>query len=246
MILLAHGIPTPPFQVFRTGQEPLKRSLRFPMIVKLPSEGASMGLDYGSVVYNKAELRERILRLIAEYQQGALVEEYIDGREFTVGVMGNYPPYALPVGEIHFFGKVPIRLDEPDLEHFEMLKEVTGQHDLEFIGMESKSLAPADIPPDLAERIQRSAIAAYTAIGCKDWARVDMRMDKAGNISILEVNLEPGVAPDYIFAKMAFAAGWSYTDLINRILSHAVERYPHLSANTLTVPALPQLILQSK
>jgi len=245
MILMAHGVPTPPFQVFRTGQEPIKRNLHFPMIVKLPSEGASMGLDYESVVYNKVDLRQRIVRLIAEYQQGALVEEYIDGREFTVAVMGNRPPYALPVAEILFYGRVPIRLDEPDLEHFEMLKAVTGNPDLQYVPMESKSVAPADIMPDLAERIQRTAIAAYTAIGCQDWARVDVRMDKDGDIYILEVNLEPGVAPDYVFAKMAFAAGWTYTDLINRIVSHAAERYPHLSPNTLTVPT-QQLALQPK
>ena len=114
MILMAHGVPTAPFQVFRDANEPLKPELRFPLIVKLSSEGASMGLDYGSVVHNAVDLRERVAYLISAYQQNALVETFIDGREFTVAVLGNNPAYALPVAEILFFGKVPIRLDEPD------------------------------------------------------------------------------------------------------------------------------------
>jgi hypothetical protein len=151
------------------------------------------------------------------------------------------------VGEILFFGKVPIRLDEPDMEHFEMLKQVTGQHDLEYIGMESKSVAPADIAPELAERIQQTAIDAYNAIGCQDWARVDLRMDRDGNLYVLEVNLEPGVAPDYIFSKMAYAAGWTYPELINRILNHAIDRYPQLKGENALVLTTPrQLALSPK
>lgn len=249
MILIAHGIPTAPFQVFQSADEPLKPDLRFPLIVKLTSEGASMGLDYDSVVYNEADLRDRVARLITTYEQAAIVEEYIDGREFTVAVLGNQPAYALPVGEILFYGKLPIRLDEPELEHFEMLKQVTGQADLEYVGMESKSVAPADVSPELAERIQQTAIAAYNAIGCQDWARVDIRMDKAGNLYILELNLEPGIAPDFVFSKMAYAAGWTYTDLINRILNHAIERYPQLQAegqSALIVSAPQRLALYSK
>jgi D-alanine-D-alanine ligase len=245
MIFMAHGIPTPAFQVFNSPDEPLKPDLRFPLIAKLSSEGASMGLDYGSVVHDETALRERIALLINTYQQPVLVEAYIDGREFTVAVMGNDPPYALPVGELHFYGKLPIRLDEPDAEHFEMLKEVTGQQDMEIIPMESETLAPADIPPDVAEHIQQTAIAAYKALGCVDWARVDIRMDKAGNIYVLEVNLEPGIASSYAFSKMAFAAGWTYTELINRILNHAIERYPQLQGQPVALPSAP-LVLSPK
>jgi|FLYN01.1.fsa_nt_gi D-alanine-D-alanine ligase len=239
MILMAHGVPTAPFQVFKSADEPLKPNLRFPLIVKLTSEGASMGLDYDSVVHNEADLRDRVARLISTYQQNAMVEEYIDGREFTVAVLGNNPAYALPVGEMHFYGKLPIRLDEPDPEHFEMLKVITGQHEMKAIPVESETLAPADIPPDVADRIQKMAIAAYQAIGCLDWARVDLRMDKAGNLYVLEVNLEPGVAPGYAFSKMGFAAGWTYTELINRILNHAIERYPHLTGDTALMVSKP-------
>ncbi len=105
-----------------------------------------------------------------------------------------------------------------------MLKQATGR-DLELVEMESRSNVPANLPPELDQRIQKLAIAAYQAAGCKDWARIDIRMDKAGNLFVLEANLGPGIASDCIFARMAFAAGWSFDKLVNTILNHAVERY---------------------
>lgn len=228
MIFLSSGVPTAPFQVFQTGDEPLNHGLRFPLIAKLPSEGASMGLDYGSVVHNEHDLRERVRMLLDIYHEGVLAEEYIDGREFTAAVLGNDPAYALPVAELEFFGALPIRLDEIEDSNFELLKQATGR-DLEQVRMESRSNVPAHLPPELEERIQKVAVAAYKALGCKDWARVDMRMDKEGNLYVLEVNLGPGIASDCIFARCAFAAGWSFDKLINTILGHAIDRYPHLS-----------------
>ncbi len=227
MILLAYGLPTPPFQVFNRADEPLREGLTFPLIVKLPSEGGSLGLSYDSVVANEAELRIQVARLIDTYQQGALVEQFIEGREFTVSILGNDPPYALPVAELLFFGKKHIRLDEPDLPTFEDYKRIAGE-DVPFIPMESRSVAPADLPDAVAAHIQEIAIAAYKAIGCRDWARIDMRMDAHGTVYILELNLEPGIAPDYVMMKSAAAAGWTYNELINQILNHAIARYPHL------------------
>jgi len=223
-VYAAMGIPTAPYQMFHTGNEPLNSTLQFPLICKLPSEGASMGLDYGSVVHDEKALRERITFLIETYNGPVLVEQYIDGREFTVAVLGNNPPYAMPVAELEFFGKLPIRLDQVEDSNFELLKQATGR-DLELVEMESRSKVPANLPPELDERIQKLAIAAYQAAGCKDWARIDIRMDKEGNLFVLEANLGPGIASDCIFARMAFAAGWSMDKLVNTILNHAVERY---------------------
>lgn len=228
MVFQATDVPTAPFQMFYTGSEPLKDSLHFPLIVKLPSEGASMGLDYGSVVHNETDLRARIRRLLEVYGEGVLVESYIDGREFTVAVLGNDPAYALPIAELEFFGQLPIRLDEVEDSNFELLRQATGR-DLEQTRMESRSNVPAKLVPELEERIQDTAIAAYHALGCKDWARVDLRMDKAGNLYVLEVNLGPGIASDCVFARCAFAKGWDFKQLVNTILQHAVERHPHLS-----------------
>lgn len=230
-VYAAQGIPTAPYQLFTRADEPLNKSLRFPLICKLPSEGASMGLDYNSVVYNPTELKERVAFLIETYQSSVLVEEYIDGREFTVAVLGNNPPYGLPVAELEFFGKLPIRLDQVEDSNFELLKEATGR-DLELVEMESRSNVPANLPLELDERIQALAIKAFNALDCRDWARVDIRMDKDGRLYVLEVNLGPGIASDCVFARCAFAAGWTFDKLVNTILNHAIERYPHLSGKT--------------
>ena len=188
-----------------------------------------MGLDYDSVVHDEAALRKKVTFLLEVYQQGVLVEQYLDGREFTVGVLGHSPAYALPVGELHFGGPLRIRLDEMELDQFEQLKQALGRPDLEMSHMESETRAPADLPPDTAARIQQIAVDAFNALGCKDWARVDLRMDSAGQIYVLEVNCGPGIAPDYALPKLAYAAGWSFEQLVNTILNHAIERYPHLS-----------------
>jgi D-alanine-D-alanine ligase-like ATP-grasp enzyme len=228
MVVTMHGLRTAPFQVFQDASEALKPGLRFPLIVKLPCEGGSLGLGYDSIVYRENALRQRLAYVLAKYQQGALVEDFIDGREFTVTVLGNNPPYTLPVAELLFSGKKPIRLDEPDPSTFERWKRLAGGN-LSFVPMESRTVAPADVSTQVADQIQQIAIAAYTAIGCRDWARIDLRMDRKGTIYILDVNLIPGIGPDYVVSKSAQAAGWTYIELVNRILQHAVERYPHLA-----------------
>jgi D-alanine-D-alanine ligase len=226
-LLLAAGLPTPRFQVFHHPHESLKPSLRFPLIAKLPAEGGSLGLDDGSVVHGEGELRARVALLLEKYRQGVLVEEYIDGREFTVPVLGNHPPYALPVVERMFLGDCHIILDAPELATLRELERLTGQT-YSYPADHSISAAPADVPEVLTARIQQAAASAYRRLECQDWARVDLRMDPDANIYIIDVNLEPAIAPDYALAVSARAAGWSYTELVNRILGHALERYPHL------------------
>ncbi len=228
MILMAHGIPTAPFQVFKSADDPLRASLRFPLIAKLPSEGGSLGLSNDSVVEDEQTLRKQVTRLIDAYGEGVIAEEYLSGREFTVSVLGNDPPYTLPIAELQYFGEQRIRLDEPDAPMFEDFKRAIGNLDLSYEKAEFVSVAPADLAPETAELVGAIALDAYRAIGCKDWARVDMRMNERGEVFVLEMNLEPGIAPDYVLPKSAYAAGWSYETLILRILDHAVERYPHL------------------
>lgn len=223
-VLAAHGLPTPASQLFINGHEALRPDIEFPLILKLPAAGGSLGLNYESIVDNEADLRSQAARLIRQYGQGALAEHYLSGREFTVAVLGNDPPYALPVAELLFFGAKPIRLDEPDEQTFQYYKQVTGQLDATYKPMESRSVAPADLPAAEAEQLQHIAIGAYQAIGCRDWARFDVRCDALGQPYILDANLEPGVAFDYVLAKCAYAAGWSYNELILRILDHAIRR----------------------
>ena len=226
-LLLAQGLPTPAFQVFQQGNEPVKRGLRFPLIVKLPAEGGSLGLDCGSIVHNVAELRSRVNLLVDKYGQGAMAEEYIEGREFTVPVLGNCPPYALPIVERVFSGDCHIMLDDPEETTVKELERLTGQTH-EFTPTQSISVSPADLPPDVTAYIQQISVAVYTALRCQDWARIDLRMDEHGDIYVIDVNLEPAIAPDYALANSAQAAGWTYPQLVNNILYHAVERYPQL------------------
>jgi len=228
-LLLAADLPTPRFQVFNAPDEPLKPALRFPLIAKLPAEGGSLGMDEGSVVHGDAALRARVRRLLTRYGQGALVEEYVAGREFTVPVLGNEPPYALPVVERVFLGDCHIMLDEPEETTLRELERLTGEPYL-FTPTESRSVAPADLPDDVTEAIQQISVAAYRSLQCQDWARVDLRMDAQGRIYIIDVNLEPAIAPDYALAISARAHGWTYAELVNRILDHALARHPHLPA----------------
>jgi D-alanine-D-alanine ligase len=244
-VMLAQNLPTPAFQVFQCGNEPVQRRLHFPLIVKLPSEGGSLGLDYGSIVENKADLRARVKLLLDKYGQGAMAEEYIEGREFTVPVLGNCPPYALPIVERVFYGDCHIMLDEPEETTLKELERLTGET-YEFVPTQSVSVAPADLPPDVTARIQQIAVATYTALHCQDWARIDLRMDAQGNVYVIDVNLEPAIAPDYAMARSAQAAGWSYARLVNTILDHALERYPQFvrAAQPAFVPAMRVPVLK--
>ena len=228
-VLMALGLPTPAFQVFHEVDEPLDAGLRFPLIVKLPAEGGSLGMNHKSVVENEADLRAQVAFLLETYGQGALAEEYVGGREFTVTVLGNRPPYLLPVVERLYFGDIRIQLDEPEPTTLEEYRRLTGK-DMAYTVVDSQSVAPAALSDAEAGEIERIALAAYQALACRDWARLDLRMDQNGRLYLLDMNLEPAIAPDYAVARAARAAGWSYAALVNRILDHAVERYPHLRA----------------
>ncbi len=234
-LMVEHGVPTPPFQWFQQADQPLDPRLRYPLIVKLPAEGGSLGMTPRSVVYNEADLREQVALMLRKYQQGALVEEFIDGREFTVSVLGNTPPYVLPIVERKYYGDIHIQLDEPEHTTLEFYRGLghTASEPLEYTLVDSQSVAPADITAAQRAQIERICVAAYQLFTCADWARLDLRMDDAGNCFIFDVNLEPAIAPDYAVARAAYAAGWTYTQLVNTILQHAVERYPQLrKANT--------------
>ena len=230
-LLLSHGLPTPAFQLFQQADEPLHPALRFPLIVKLPSEGGSLGLDLASIVYDEAALRAQVKRMLAKYQQGALVEEYIEGREFTVPVLGNNPPYALPVVERIYGGEIRIQLDGPEPSTLAFYQEVMGE-DPDYTPYDCQSVAPAPLSNKQTAYIQQITVATYQTLSCRDWARIDLRMDDQGQPYILDVNLEPTLTPEYALGKSAAAAGMTFHELVNRILAHAVERYPHLRQHT--------------
>ncbi|MCL4425207.1 MAG: hypothetical protein M1299_10190 [Firmicutes bacterium] len=209
-IFAFHGLPTAAFQEFHDPKEDLVPSLSFPLIVKPSQEGSSLGIGKDSVVWCENQLRDAVASILTTYRQPALVEEFLPGREFTVGVLGNNPPSLLPIEEIIF---------DPSQERFYSY-EVKSRDTV-------IPRCPAEIDTELAREIETVALKAYEVIGARDFARLDIRLDANGRPKILEINTLPGLMPGYSeFPRMAAAAGLSYADLIGRIVQLAWERSP--------------------
>lgn len=208
MVFEKAGLPTPPFQVFTTGDEPVAQALRYPLIVKPAHEGSSIGISAEGVVDHEDGLRGAVRRVITELRQPALVEEFISGREFTVGILGSRQPMVLPIEEIIF--------DTPG----------GGMYTYDVKSRDAvKPVCPADLPEESAEEIRRICLGAFRAIGCLDLARIDIRTDAEERPFILEINTLPGLQPDYSeFPRMALAAGISFRDLVDQLMTSALER----------------------
>lgn len=207
------SIPTARFTVFQPGEEVTPRGLRFPLFVKPAREGSSMGISPASLVRDEAELREQVERVTGGYRQPALVEEFLEGREFTVGIIGNDDLTLLPIQEIRF-DLCPA--DHGPIYSYQFKQEWDSP---EFFP------CPADVPAELAARIRSAAIAAYRALECRDIGRVDVRLDADGVPNVIEVNPLPGLAPGFSdLPKAAIAGGMSYNELVNQILHAAVAR----------------------
>jgi len=212
-IVRQHGILTPNFFTMSTGKERLPKDLRFPLIAKPVAEGSSKGVHATSVVENEAELREAAQKMIAKYDQPALVEDYIGGREFTVGMLGERRPKVLPPMEVVF-------LDEG---------ETRPVYSFAFKQDWSSKIrydVPAKLEPAQLKALERAARECFIALGCRDVARVDFRMDEQGKIYFLECNPLPGLTPGWSdLVLISDAAGIQYNALIAEILSGAIRRY---------------------
>ena len=207
-----HGILTPDYVVLHTGKERLPRELTFPLIVKPVAEGTSKGVTKKSVARDEAELREAARELIAKYRQPALAESYVAGREFTVGLLGERRPRVLPPMEIVFLDPT----DPTPIYSFDMKQDWSDQIRYEV---------PAKLTPRELDRLERAARECFTALGCRDVARIDFRMDAEGRIFFIECNPLPGLAPGWSdLVLIAQAAGIDYRGLIGEILSFASRR----------------------
>lgn len=213
--LLAYdGIPTPNFQTFHDPAEPLASHLRFPLFVKPVHEGSSMGINSNSKVHDEAELRRQVDFVCRSYRQPALVEEFIAGREFTVGVIGNGMELrTLPIMEIDF-SRVPAEAN--NIYTYQFKKEWTARENF---------LCPAPVDEDYAVQMRSIAVRAFTCLGCRDYARIDFRLSEEGVPYVIEINPLPGLAPGYSdFPVAAEAAGMQYPQLIAEILNTALCR----------------------
>ena len=251
-ILSWHGIPTPPFRVASRPEDLDGFACPFPLIVKLLHEGSSMGLSYDAVVETPEALARRVAYVTQAYEQPAIVEQFIEGREFTVPVLGNPPPHALPVIEVFFKGPRPITLFQPDDPIIRRYAQARGHRiaepiqyrlseDSERIWMRTDgggeidipislttSTCPAEIPTDLTKALQETAVRAFIALECRDWGRIDMRVGADGVPQVLELNPIAGIDPTYWLPRSAAAAGMDYATLIGAIIQAACDRY-HLT-----------------
>lgn len=220
-IMVQHGVPTAPFAVARTRDDARSVALPFPLFAKPVHEGSGKGVTVRSLCRTRAELVALVGDLLDTYEQPVLIESYLPGPEFTVAVLGNgAEAHCLPIVGMRFdtlpAGAPPIygyeakwlwdTLADP-LEIFE---------------------CPADIPERLAESVRAAALAAYHALECRDWCRIDVRCDAAGRPMVVELNPLPGILPDprdnSCFPKAARAAGMSYDDLIRTVADIAWRR----------------------
>jgi len=220
-ILAHHGLATPAYRVV-TRPAGGSAGLRFPLIVKLAHEGSSMGLTPESVVDDAASLDRQIARLVETYHGPVLVEEFISGREFTVGVLGNEELSILPIVEIVFSHPRGINLFQPDDALLEMLADARKERP-QYPRLH-EAVCPALVDAALADRIRDTAARAYRALDCRDWCRMEMRLGQDGALYVLELNPIAGIDPTYLLPRAAAAAGWSFADLINRILDLALAR----------------------
>jgi D-alanine-D-alanine ligase len=243
-ILHWHELPTPDFQTFEEDDEPLEDPIPFPLFVKPSREGTGMGVSARSIVYNDAEMREQIRNINQRYKQPALVERFIEGREVTVGVLGNLVGPAarrIPRDDarvlrgLRLLPPLEVNMGEYGIEE----GGVYTHHLKADIPEKLEYLCPAPLTPEQTRELQWLAAAMFRVTGCFDVARVDFRLDKHDNDKayLLEINPLPGLTPGISDLVMeAEAAGVPYVDLINMILEAAIKRYGQMSLRQLWVP----------
>lgn len=233
-VLTYHDLPTPPFQAFERIDEPLSNELRFPLFVKPSHEGTGMGVSLRSIVYNEHDLREQVGYIFDRYRQTALVEKYIEGREITVGVVGNlkgpvarrlpYDEYAPRIQEgLRFLPPLEVDL-KPYIDSDGVY---SGRLKVDYAD-KLNYLCPAPLDQDLVDELNWLAAAVFRVIGALDVSRIDFRLDINDNLRpyILEINPLPGLSPGVSDLVIEAAADQiDHTQLVNMILEAALKRY---------------------
>jgi len=219
-ILSFHRIPNPPFWIVESADE-IPGTIKLPAIIKPLYEGSSKGIKDNSVVRTPRELFERVHEVTSLYKEPVIVERFIGGREFTVGVLGSTPDLEiLPIVEI---------------DHSQLPRGATPIYSYEAKWIWDRPEnplkifhCPADISADLRQRIEHLVTRTCSVLRIKDWCRIDVRLDEAGTPNILEVNPLPGVLPNpadnSCLPKAARTAGYTYSGLIHRVVDEACKR----------------------
>jgi D-alanine-D-alanine ligase len=223
-----HGLPYPKFSTMDAGTVEWADDLRFPLFVKPQNEDSSIGIDSKAVVRNVKELMERISYIQTEFKSPALIEEFIEGREIYIGVLGNDPPEALPILEWDF-SKMP-----PGVPR---IASSEAKWDEESAYKDAPEFFPKDIPEAVYTKLQEDAVLAFKSLKLRDYGRVDIRLRQALNKNqrseasidgmeffIIEVNPNPYLEPKAEFTMAAKKHGLTYPELIQRILDSAMNR----------------------
>ena len=233
-VLTYHRLPTPAFQVFERISEPLDPDMEFPLFVKPSREGTGMGVSADSIVNTEEQLRQQLRRLFERYDQSVLVERFIEGREVTVGMLGNLTSpvaWRLPDDEeaprisrgLHFFPPLEVDMSRYPAEEAGIY---TSRIKTEW-AEDFHYLCPAPLTMEAVQELNWLTAATFRVTGCLDVARVDFRLDANDNNKpyILEINPLPGLNPGYSdLCVEAQAGGWTYEELVNGILDEAIER----------------------
>ena len=211
-IFIADGIATPRFFEVKSCEELQNTDhCKFPLIVKPRFEGSSKGLSEDSRVENLEGLKKQVEYITRAYKQPALIEEFISGQEFTVAIVGNDNPEVLPIVQIKIDGKLKLN------DKFYTFARITSDR-LEYI-------CPARITQELKDRINDLALRTYKAVECRDFGRVDFRVDNEGKPYVLEINPLPSLSTEDVFKLVAEHTGISYEQMIGKILKSALLRY---------------------
>jgi D-alanine-D-alanine ligase len=214
-ILESFGIKTPGYQKFKPNARFTKNdiTLNYPIILKLIKEDASIGISEYSVVNNYTELRKQFKFLSETYKQEIIFEEYIKGRELNVAILGSRP---LPLSEINFDG-LPLAL--PKIVTYEskwIESSVYYNH--------TKPVCPAALSEVIRRKVNKIAMASFKALNCRDYARIDIRLNNKGIPYVIEVNPNPDISTDSGFVRAAKADGINYSDILCTIANYALER----------------------
>ena len=220
-LMIGAGVPTPRYAMMQR-RDPLDPELRFPLVVKPRHESTSYGLE---LVHTGEQLRAAVDGVVARFEQAALVEEYIEGREVCVGVLGNELLEVLPTVELSFCDRA--------------LRLVTYGDKYHRRPDEPEKLCPAPLTPRLAQRVKQLACATFRACQARDYGRVDIRIDRSGHPYVLELNSMASLGAGGSFVGAAEAAGYSFERLVNRIVEIASERYFGSRHRNTGSPALP-------
>ena len=233
-------LPVASFQEFSVGDEALRPELKFPLFVKPAREGTGMGVDTKAIVKNEKELRERTSYIINTYQQPALVEDFLPGREFTVGVLGR--------ADAKLYSRHPEWYEKDGFHRFPILElDMTRSVTPQVYSQASKSkevgeegapgyICPAILEPELEKKLRHLALRAHQLLYALDISRTDIRLDEEGNPRLLEINTLPGLTPNYSdLCLQAKAEGIRYEDLILDILYLGASRWGMVEPRDLTI-----------